>query len=167
MYYYSSLQSWSKGIIRENICFSITSTSLFFRKHDRKTAISNQEFCYQYQQLFSDCFSFHKADYSSEESKSHYCNCLDNIMFTTSSEPSTVMIISNTSIKKNVAISITHIHYFNNYLMKILYHAINITTMEVELFAIRCRINQATQIPGTSCIIIITDTLYIAQKNSI
>ena len=33
--------------------------------------------------------------------------------------------------------------------------------MEVELFTIRCKINQAIQIPGTSHIMIITDALHI------
>ena len=46
-----------------------------------------------------------------------------------------------------------------------LHHAINITSIEVELFAIRCKINQAVQIPGSSHIIIITDAIHMAQKN--
>jgi len=37
-------------------------------------------------------------------------------------------------------------------------------TTEAELFAIRCGINQATQIPGTSRIIIVTDTLHVARR---
>ena len=45
-----------------------------------------------------------------------------------------------------------------------LHHAINITSIEVELFAIRCKINQAVQIPGSSHIIIITDAIHMAQK---
>ena len=53
--------------------------------------------------------------------------------------------------------SIAHVHLFNSPLKKTLHHAINVITTEAELFAIRCRINQATQIPGTSCIIIITN----------
>ena len=38
-------------------------------------------------------------------------------------------------------------------------------TIEVKLFAIRCRINQTTQMSGIFHIIIITDVLYIIQKN--
>jgi len=37
-------------------------------------------------------------------------------------------------------------------------------TIEAELFAIRCRINQAIQISGVSHIIIITDVLYVTKK---
>jgi len=45
-----------------------------------------------------------------------------------------------------------------------LHHAINITSMEVELFALRCGINQIIQISSSSHIIVITDALYIVQK---
>jgi len=91
--------------------------------------------------LFSDCFSFHKVNHSSEKSKSHYYSHLNNIVFTTSSNPTTVIIIPDVNIKNNVTTSITHIHSFNNLLKKTLYHAINVTSTEVELFVIRCRIN--------------------------
>ena len=94
--------------------------------------------------LFSDCFSFYKANYSSEESKSHYYSCLDNIMFITSSKLFIVVVISDASIKNNIVIFITYTYSFNNSLIKILHHAINVTIMEAELFAIRCGINQAT-----------------------
>jgi len=42
---------------------------------------------------------------------------------------------------------------------------INIMSLKTELFALKCRINQATQIPSSSHIIIIMDVLHIAQKN--
>jgi len=77
---------------------------------------------------------------------------------------SIVVIVSNASIKNNIAMSIAYVHSFNSPLKKTLYHAINITTTEAELFAIRCGINQAIQIPGTSHIIIITDALHMAQR---
>ena len=90
---------------------------------------------------FSDCFSFHKADHSSRESKSLYCSHLDNVVFTVTSDLSTIVIVSNTSIRNSVAMSITHVYSFNNLLKKTLHHTINITIMEAELFAIRYRIN--------------------------
>ena len=58
-------------------------------------------------------------------------------MLNASYDSSTVIIISDASIKNNII------------------------TIKAELFAIRCGINLAIQIPGTSHIIIITDTLYI------
>jgi len=66
-----------------------------------------------------------------------------------------VLVILDTSIQNNVAIS------FNSSLKKTLHHAINITSTEAELFALRCGINQVVQIPSFSYIIVITDVLHI------
>jgi len=113
---------------------------------------------------FSNYFSFHKANQSSDESKTYYFNLLDNIILNTSLDLSTVIIISDASIKDNIAISITHTHSFNSPLNKTLHHTINVMTMEAELFAIRCMINQATQISSTSHIIIVTNTLHVVWR---
>jgi len=114
--------------------------------------------------FFFNCFSFHKDNHSSEERKSHYCSLLDNIMLNTLSDPSKVIIVSDISIKNNVATSIAHVHSFSNPLKKTFHHAISVTSTEVKLFTIRCRINQATQISGTFHIIIVTDTLHAVQR---
>ena len=111
--------------------------------------------------IFSSHFSFHKADHCSDESKIAYYNKLDKLIFNTSLEPNTAIVISDASIKNNVTISIAYVYFFNNPLKKILHHAINITLIETELFAIRCRINQAVQIPDFSCIIVITDAIHV------
>ena len=113
---------------------------------------------------FSNHFSFHKTDYSLEESKFHHYSCLNNIVLNVLSNLSTVIVVFDISIKNSITISIAHVHSSNNPLKKILYYAINIISTEVELFAIRYRISQAIQIPGTSCIIIITDILHVAQR---
>ena len=47
--------------------------------------------------------------------------------------------------------------------LKTIHHTINITLTEAELFAIKCGINQAVQIPEASHIIVITDTIYLAK----
>ena len=91
--------------------------------------------------IFSSCLSFHKADYHSNESKIAHCNKLNELIFNTSLEPNTVVVVLDASIKNNIATSIAHVYFFNNLLKKTLYHAINITSMEAELFAIRCGIN--------------------------
>ena len=90
---------------------------------------------------FSSYILFHKADCCSNESKTHYCNNLDNIMIKALTKPNIVIIISDTSIKNNVATSIAHIYSFNSPLKKTLHHTINITSIEVELFTIRYSIN--------------------------
>jgi len=48
--------------------------------------------------------------------------------------------------------------------MKTIHHAINIMFMKAELFAIRCSINQATQLQGLNKIIIVTDSIHSAKK---
>ena len=111
---------------------------------------------------FPSCFLFHKANQSSDESKSYYYNNLNEIVLKASSDLSTVVIVSNTSIKNNIVISIAYIHTFNSPLKKTIHHAINVTTVEAKLFAIRCGINQAIQIPDIFHIIIITNALYVA-----
>ena len=60
--------------------------------------------------------------------------------------------------------SITYIHVCNRPIIKTIYHAANITSTEAKLFAIRCGINQATNIPGISKIIIITDSIYAVRS---
>ena len=47
---------------------------------------------------------------------------------------------------------------------KILHHTVNIILTEVELFAIKYRINQAVQMQDVSYIIVITDTIYAVEK---
>ena len=86
------------------------------------------------------------------------------IYFNTLLELNTVIVILDASIKNNITISIVHVHSFNNHLKKTLYHTIDIMSIETELFALRCGINQAIQIPGSSHIIVITDTLHVAQN---
>ena len=80
--------------------------------------------------IFSSQFLFHKANYHFNESKTHHCNILDNIMFNTSSDPNIVVVVSDTSIKNNIATSITYIHLFNSLLKKMLYYTISITSTE-------------------------------------
>ena len=54
-----------------------------------------------------------------------------------------VVIISNMSIRNNVAMSILHIHSYTNDIKKTIHHTVNVTSTEAELFAIRYRVNQA------------------------
>ena len=75
-------------------------------------------------------------------------------------DSNSIVIISDTSIKNNVAISILHIHLSYNSIKKTIHHAVNITSTETELFAIRYRINQTVQIPEASHIVVITDTIH-------
>ena len=81
-----------------------------------------------------------------------------------SSEDPSYALVTDASIKNNVAISIVYIHICDKPVVKTLHHAVNVTSTEAELFSIRCGINQATNIQGILKIVVITDLLYAAQK---
>ena len=112
--------------------------------------------------LFPNQFSFHKADQKPDKSKTHHCKLLNKIVFKASFDPLFIVVISDTSIK-TISLYPLCIYSFNSPLKKILHHTINVTSMKAELFTIQYRINQAIYCPNISCIIIITDTLYVAK----
>ena len=89
---------------------------------------------------------------------------LDNMVLEFSSSSSTTIIVSNTSIKNNVAIFILYMHINNKPLTKTIYHAVYVTSTEAELFAVRCGINQATNFDNVSKIIVVTNSIHIARK---
>ena len=92
--------------------------------------------------IFSNCFSFNTVDHKSNNDKSvHLCN-FNKIFKNSLWDIKTIVVISNTSIKNNVATSIAHIHLEPNVVAKSIHHAVNITSTEAELFAIRYGINQ-------------------------
>ena len=114
--------------------------------------------------IFSSYIVFYNVDCSSNKSKISHCKKLDKIILEFLSDPRMFVIISDMSIKNNVASFISHIHFFNNLLKKTLYYAINIISTEAKLFAIRCGISQVVQIQLVSYIIVITDAINIAKK---
>jgi len=75
-------------------------------------------------------------------------------------DPNSVIVISDASIKNNVATSISHVHLHSNGVKNTIYHAVNITSTEAKLFAIRYGINQAVQILDIFYIIVITNTIH-------
>jgi len=77
---------------------------------------------------------------------------------------STAIVISDASIKNDIATSISHMHIANQPLIKTLYHAVFVTTTEAELFAIRCGINQACSKENVSKIVVVTDSIHAANK---
>ena len=68
------------------------------------------------------------------------------------------------SIKNDIATSISHIHLANCPLIKTVHHASFVTSMEAELFAIRCGINQACSIGNIFKIVVVTDSIHMAKK---
>ena len=74
------------------------------------------------------------------------------------------LIVSDASIRNQVATSILHVHVHNKPVIKTLHHAVNITSIEAELSAIRCGINQATNLMDINKIIIIRDSIYSVEN---
>ena len=73
-------------------------------------------------------------------------------------------MITDASIKNDIATSISHVHIANHSLTKTVHHASFMTSTKVELFAIRCGINQACSKDTVSMIIVITDSIHAAKK---
>ena len=90
---------------------------------------------------FSDHISFNVHDKGKDDKSCTHQ--LDNIVLEFSSSPSTTIIVSDMSIKNNVATSISHMHINNKPLTKTIHYVVHITSTdtEAELFGIRCSIN--------------------------
>ena len=91
-------------------------------------------------------------------------NKLDDIFLNALNNTNTILIIADTGVKNNVTTIITHIYRDQTYIKKLCYQAINVLSTEVELFAIRCSINQAVNTPGINYIVVITNTIHAAEK---
>ena len=81
-----------------------------------------------------------------------------------SSSPNSAIVVTDASIKNDIATSISHIHIYNHSLTKMVHHAAYITSTKAELFAIRCGINQACGKNNISKIIVVTDSIHAAKK---
>jgi len=80
---------------------------------------------------------------------------------------STTLVVSDASVKNNIATSIAHICIRDKPITKILCHVLNVMSTEAELVTIRCSINQATSIDYISKIIIVIDSIYIYAAKKI
>ena len=106
---------------------------------------------------FSDCFSFNLVD--KKEKDNIRTQELDNLVLQ-NSLPSSALIVTNASIKDNIATSVAHVHQANSPLIKTVHHTMFITSSEAELFTMRYEINQACNKDNISKIIIITDSIH-------
>ena len=110
--------------------------------------------------IFPDHFSFNLVD--KKEKNITHAHKLNNLILSNSS-PSSAIIVTDASIKDNIATLIAHIHQANSPLIKTIHYTGFITSSEAELFAMRCSINQACGKDNISKIIIITDSIHSAK----
>ena len=113
---------------------------------------------------YANCFSFHLFNKHISHNIKSCVQELDKIALEFLDDLSSTLIVTGVSIKNNVTTSIAHIHVRDKPIMKTLHHALNITSTEAKLFAIRCGINQATNICSISKIIVVTDSIHVAKK---
>ena len=111
---------------------------------------------------FSDCFSFNLAN-KKEKDKIHFQE-LNEMVLQSSSFPSTAIVVTDASIKNDIATSITHVHLVNHSLTKTVHHAAFVTSTEAELFAIKCGINQACTKENVSKIVVVTNSIHATKK---
>ena len=112
--------------------------------------------------LFPDRFSFNLA--SREKNNKKRSQQLDEMTLQSSSSPHTAIVVTDASVKKDIATSISHMHIYNHPLTKTVHHAVYVTSTEAELFAIRCGINQACCKKDISKIVVITNSIHTAKK---
>jgi len=113
---------------------------------------------------FSDRYSFNLAKKKSDNSNNSRGLELDEMVLHLSSDSQAALVVTDASIKNDIATSISHIHSHNRPLVKTVHHASFVTTTEAELFAIRCGINQACAIPNVSKIVVVTDSIHAARR---
>ena len=111
---------------------------------------------------FSDWFSFNLAN-KGKNDKLRFQQ-LDKMVLQSSSSLYTAIVVTDASIKNDIATSILHVHLVDHPLTKTVHHATFVTSTEAELFAIRCGINQACNKESMSKIIIVTDSIHTVKK---
>ena len=112
--------------------------------------------------IFQDQFSFNLSNKAKNDiARSQQ---LDDMIISSSMFPHMTLVVSDASIKHNIATSVSHIHMYNKPLIKMVYHMAFVTSTEVELFTIRCGLNQACKEEDISKIIVVTDSIHSAKK---
>ena len=114
--------------------------------------------------IFASHFSFHTFSKCNDKDLNKCIQQFNDLAIEASGIPSIALIVSDASIKNNVATSISHIHIHNKLITKMLHHAVNVTSTEAELFAIKCSINQPIHYNKISKIIVVTGYIHAARK---
>ena len=113
---------------------------------------------------FSNRFFFHLFRKNLDCLFKSHIQQLDNLAIKSSNTPSNALMVMDASVKNNVASSIAHIHVHNKLIIKMLYHTVNVTSIEAEFFTIRCSINQAMHLQYISKIIVVTNSIHTTRK---
>ena len=154
------LTNWQCSLVKDHL------VDMANRSHECFSSFSplNSEFSpgLRIIDIFSDYFSFNVCD--KRKDIKFWAQELDKLTLESSSSPLVTLIASDASIKNNIATSIAYIHMVDKLLTKTIHHAVNVTSTEAKLFAIRCGINQSTCFNNISKIVVITDSIHMARK---
>jgi len=111
--------------------------------------------------IFPNCFPFHSLNRKNKQDIKNYLQNLDNI---TIQDSLSMIVVTNASIKNQVAISIAHIHNNNNLVIKTIHHVVNVMSTKTKLFTIICSIDQATHLSNMNQIVVITDSIHATKR---
>ena len=100
--------------------------------------------------IFPNHFLFHPVNRKSKDSVKTHLHKLDDITLYLSTDPHSIIIVSDASIKNNVTTLISHVHIYDSPVIKMIHYIVNDIFTEAELFVIRCGINQATHLPNVN-----------------
>jgi len=90
---------------------------------------------------FPNHFLFISANQKNTNALQTHHNKLNNIYEDSLTNQDITSIITDTSIKNNIAISVSHIHKGHNIINRSVHHTMNINLAEAKLFIIRCGID--------------------------
>jgi len=151
-------QKIKSSITDVNSCLNSFFSASFFSAFN--TFNSELSSGFQLSDKFSSHFLFHQVNHKNKKSKDSHLHKLNNLFDSLMIDSNTIIIISNASLKDNITILISYVHFHSEQVKKTIYHAVNITTTKAELFTMRYKINQAILIPNISHIVIITNIIY-------
>ena len=112
---------------------------------------------------FSNCFFFQILNHNDTKAMKFHLWSLNIILEEFSLNLNIILVVTDASIKNNVTTSISYILSSWSVLKKTIHHVVNVTSIEVEMFSIRCGINQAVDFPNIKKIIVITNTIHSAR----
>ena len=113
---------------------------------------------------FSIQFSFYLFNKHSNDNLISCIYILDNLAIVSFEDPFYALIVTDASTKSNMATSIAHIYICDKTIVKTLHYMLNVTSTKAELFAIKCSINQATNIQDISRIVVVMDLIHTAKR---
>ena len=95
---------------------------------------------------FSNWFSFLSFNQKDIDILRTHCNRLNNVYEDSLKNQNIILVIADICIKNNIATLISHVYKDYNIINKSIYYAMNVNSIEAELFAIKYKIDQAMKL---------------------